>query len=820
MAANLTASFILKLEDKLSGGIQALSRKLEALNKLARQISLQGLDGADRALDRVGAATDAAGRGLDRLSAKARAAAAALKQVVMPPIMVNGAGTAFLPPAMMRAAMTATVLAAAAAGGGGRGMPLLPPLRLSAPMLSLAGPGGAGGIPLNYSPYQQGVAAGAALRARVGAGLQGYGANLQGMSGAMGHLGHAGVAAFATSFGLGHPINEYAKYENTLRHIAITANTPMEQLGTTIGGLAKQYDALALASGQSAEKVAESANFLITTGIGKQAVDTLLPLVARAATAYNAPIGDSVQAIFSLKENLHVPDNAMAGTISAMALAGKEGHFSFSDMSRYFPDVAPLAAGAGLGGAGGARELMAMLETSRRNAGTSGEAHTNVRDFLSHLFGDNKRGLGHAFGAHGVDLQKLLLDAEKKGISAPEAVIEQVRRMTQGKTRTQSSLIIGSLFHNQQSASYVRGALADLEYYLKLKEKLRGADAGTIDHDFEKAADAPLVKMRQIEEKLKQIERRVGAGFAPMLQPIDDALGRILAAFTWMDQHMPGTLDKLLMIVGGVLAISAALGLLIPIGGLIGRGFMLLLAPLRLITTAVASLAVAFFGLSWPVLAVIAAVALLALAAYLIWDNWGLLGPFFRQLWADLQDSFWQFVAWVKGLWTSAMDAAGTAIMDAWHGLGTFFVNLWTDIQQAFSDFIAWVTSWVEDKVNGVVEAFKGAWNGIKDFFVSLWAEIRAPFDNFIGGVEARIERLRNSGVGRFLGMGNQAQPSATEAGPPGAGSLPAQQRVRVQIDPIVVQLDQRGAGNLAAALGRTPGARTAPDPGEMAGRD
>lgn len=163
-----------------------------------------------------------------------------------------------------------------------------------------------------------------------------------------------------------------------------------------------------------------------------------------------------------------------------------------------------------------------------------------MRDFLSHLFGDPKRGLAHQFKGFGVDLNKLLLDAEKKGISAPEAVIEQVRRLTEGKTAYQTNLILGKLFHNQQSAQFARGWLHDMEYYLKLKKEFEHSDDNTIANDFLKAFDAPQVQLNRLQQALTQLVQRFGKGFAGLVPPITWGLEKVLALFEAIDARVPG----------------------------------------------------------------------------------------------------------------------------------------------------------------------------------------------------------------------------------------------------------------------------------------
>ena len=234
----------------------------------------------------------------------------------------------------------------------------------------------------------------------------------------------------------------------------------------------------------------------------------------------------------------------MAGTISAMALAAKiGGHFSFANFSQFLPNIAPAAATSGFSGADGARKLMAMLEISRRSAGTPGEAETNLRDFLGTIYSPAS---DKHFAAVGVNLPAVRLDAERKGINPAEAVISKVLQLVRGKTDAEATAIIGKLFRNQQSRQFLIAMRADLVRYGTLLDELRHADSTTIDQDFAKAEGAPEVKLRLLQERLMQIVRRFGQGFAVLLDPMNVTLDRMLLGMAWMDEHMPGTLDGIL----------------------------------------------------------------------------------------------------------------------------------------------------------------------------------------------------------------------------------------------------------------------------------
>lgn len=261
MATSLTASFVLKLEDKLSSGIIALSKKLEALSALGDKLRFDGLQQAGTAMGKVGAAADTVSRKVDGIGRSARSALGELKRLSSQPIMVNMGGTAFLPPSMSRTAMAATIAAAAAGSGGGYRPPALPDASFfGGPQLSLSGPAG-GGIPLNPGRLGAATAAWSRLRSEIGQ----TAVEARKVGAELGHAGHAALSVAAAGFGIYHTIHSAAELDAKLRQIAIVegksgtgAQQEVDRLRGTLGedstrtgqnvvGLAEAYRDLARA---------------------------------------------------------------------------------------------------------------------------------------------------------------------------------------------------------------------------------------------------------------------------------------------------------------------------------------------------------------------------------------------------------------------------------------------------------------------------------------------------------------------------------------------------------------------------------------------
>jgi TP901 family phage tail tape measure protein len=231
---------------------------------------------------------------------------------------------------------------------------------------------------------------------------------------------------------------------------------------------------------------------------------------------------------------------------------------------------------------------------------------------------------------------------------------------------------------------------------------------------------------------------------------------------------------------GGLLKMGTAiLGALPAIGGWIASMW----------ASATATLAAA-----WPIIAIIAGVAALAAAVYLVIDNWDAIADFFVDLWEGVKDvfvsvwnaivsffesvwegiksialAFWDFLV---GLWddiggifigvgaaimliaspitaiiaaVAALGAAIYLIIDNWDAIADFFVDLWEGIKSVF------VSVW-----NAIVGFFKKIWNAIKapivafvNFYVSIWTGIF----NFFKGLWEKIKGLINQFTQWFSGI-------------------------------------------------------------------
>ena len=95
-----------------------------------------------------------------------------------------------------------------------------------------------------------------------------------------------------------------------------------------------------------------------------------------------------------------------------------------------------------------------------------------------------------------------------------------------------------------------------------------------------------------------------------------------------------------------------AIGLFAQLNGFskIGAVLRLLLIPIRLVTKSFITMGIAF--MSSPIGWVVAGIVAIAAGAYLIYQNWDKIGPFFKEVWEKTKQIFADFWNYVKSLFT------------------------------------------------------------------------------------------------------------------------------------------------------------------------
>ncbi|SEN90745.1 phage tail tape measure protein, TP901 family, core region [Paracoccus alcaliphilus] len=166
-------------------------------------------------------------------------------------------------------------------------------------------------------------------------------------------------------------------------------------------------------------------------------------------------------------------------------------------------------------------------------------------------------------------------------------------------------------------------------------------------------------------------------------------------------------------------AVAAALGpILIGLGAiLIGIGPVI--AGIGGLVGIFKGLALVVAGLSAPFAALVAAIAA---GAYLAWENWETVGPWFTDLFTAIGDVFIGLAKTITGIITGDLSLAVEGLKQAWGGLQQYFQTLW--------DGIVGVFLWAKEQIQPVIDWFDEAVNRIDRGYNRISGAAKGPISS------------------------------------------------------------------------------------------
>lgn len=504
-----------------------------------------------------------------------------------------------------------------------------------------------------------------------------------------------GTAAVA-GYGLSRIIGPGNEFEYQLQLIGNTA----DMTGAQVTDLRGKILAASKATGQSAATVQSALGFLVAAGLDADVAARSIRAIGRTSTAAGANIEDVSRAAFTLTDALDIKPEGLQKALDILAQAGKEGNVELRDMARQLPVLGAGFRSLKMGGNEATATLGAALEIARKGAADPDEAANNMRNYLAKVL--SPATLKKAQDAFGLDLYKVIQDAQKTGGNPFEASIEAVMKATGGDQKK-----LGELFQDMQVQNFLKPIMQNWGEYQRIKAKSLAA-TGVTDRDFVKI----MGTAKQQLDTAAHAAGRLGLAFTATLAP---AFGRIAAAVTPVLDRVAAFVQAHPKLVGGITSIVtsliamrvALLGIRYGwtfVGGSLAqrsiaslRKAMAAQAAARLGTaapaaagggmSALAGIGSAISAIGLPVIALGAAIAA---AGLLVWKYWG------------------PIKAWFVGIGKGIRDVMGPVLADLgplkplWDGIVGALKTAWTWITQLFTPFHATSEQLAGATANGV----------------------------------------------------------------------------------------------------------------------
>lgn len=515
------------------------------------------------------------------------------------------------------------------------------------------------------------------LQERVNNARSGMAAGKAQMAAGGGLLGGALAAAAVVGAPLALASKRAGEFEYQLQMIGNTADmtkADIQALGAQILETSKY-------TGQSAEDTVRGIGFLVAAGMDVKTAAETVKQAGLAATASGGDIEDLARAAFTLNDAFKIqPGEAMAAALDTLSQAGKEGNVELKDMAKQLPVLGSGFVALKMEGREAAATMAAALEVARKGAADADEAANNMKNFIAKIMSPDT--LKKAQKSFGIDLYKIITDAQTQGKNPFEAAMSAVIKATQGDQKK-----IGELFGDMQVQNFVRPMIQNWEEYIRIKDKALNA-SGVVDRDAEKIRETQKQQIAEAENALGRLGIAVGGLLAPAVTAVAQALVPVITGIGQFIMEHKTLVTNLALAVGTVGAVVAGFGSLkIGIGAVVVAFHALKLAiatnPIGLIVTA------------------------LAVGAVLIYKNWEPIKAFFGDVWAGIKAG--ATIAWeyLSKVWLNFTPLG--LVVKNWGPIKDWFTGLFSDIEGSAKKAFEWILS--------KIETLGGFWTKTKSLF-------------------------------------------------------------------------------------------------------
>lgn len=509
-----------------------------------------------------------------------------------------------------------------------------------------------------------------------------------------GYIGAAAVAAagfFAVSAS-----KDAARFEKKLQDIGNTANLT----GKELAGTRKMIFQTSKVTGQSAQEVRKGVSFLTSAGLAMNKTRAAIVTIGRAATAESANIEDLSKASFTLMDSMNIQPEKLADSIDILTSAGKQGNVELKDMAQYLPMLAGGFKALKMTGRNSVASMGAALQISRKMTGDAASAANNMANFLNKMLSPTT--LKKAKKEFGLDLAKIVNDAQKAGANPMEAAIKALKKATGGDMQK-----ITSVFQDTQARNFLLAMIQNWGDYIRIKKKALSAK-GVVDTDFGRMQKTNQQRMKNLANAWGRFKIKAGKVINELAGAIAEKLNPLL---DWMANH----LNLVLTVITAIGATTAFVMLEKALVGVAGS-VRDVIEGLRLMSEA-----------SWASIGPYAIIAAALFAAYLIIKD--------IYDWLTGGDSVLGSIVGKASEWGEYLDPIRKTAAKIWGQLSQIG-GLVAGIIVDTANWIAQLFG-VKDKFKGIGDVLKILFKGVLIFIKTSLERISATLDGIISGVKA-----------------------------------------------------------------------------------
>ena len=563
------------------------------------------------------------------------------------------------------------------------------------------------------------------------------GKKLQSVGDSITNAGKAVMPASLAVAGLGAAaVKTAADFDSSMSKVAAVSGAT----GTDLDALRDKAREMGAKTKFSASEAADAMNYMAMagwkTGDMLSGIEGIMNLAAASgedlATTSDI-VTDALTAFgLSAEDSGHFAD--------ILAAASSNANTNVSMMGETFKYCAPIAGALGFSAEDTAEAIGLMA-----NAGIKGsQAGTALRTIMNNLTGEIKLS-GSALGD--VTIQTTNADGSMRNLSD---ILSDCRGAFAKLSESEKAQAAEMLVGKNAMSGFLALMNAGEEDITKLSEAIANCD-GTAESMAATMQDNLAGQLTILKSQIQEL----AISFGEMLMPAIRAIVSKVQAFVDKLNHMSEGQRKAILMVG---MFVAALGpMLVTIGTVISKvgiamqGFVKLATGVKNLGMAVKAgtgffgkLGAALGGISAPIMAVVAVIAVLVAAFKHLWDT--------NEEFRNAITAIWQGIvskiqAFCQGI-TDRLNALGfdfESIIDvlktAWDG----FCSLLAPVFEAAFSVVSTILGTVLDVITGLLDVFIGLftgnwfqlWDGVKGIFTGIWNGITSVFSTCLSMLQS-----------------------------------------------------------------------------------
>ena len=523
-------------------------------------------------------------------------------------------------------------------------------------------------------------------------------------------------------------------------------DSAMSQVAAVSGATGKDFDALRNKAREmgaktkfSATEAAEAMNYMAMAGwktedmlSGIEGIMNLAAASGEDLATTSDIVTDALTAFgLSAKDSGHFAD--------ILAAASSNANTNVSMMGETFKYCAPIAGALGFSAEDTAEAIGLMA-----NAGIkSSQAGTALRTIMNNLAGDVKIS-GKAIGD--VTIATTNADGSMRDLSD---ILADCRSAFGNLTESEKAQAAESLVGKNAMSGFLalmNAGEGDIE---KLSSAIENCD-GSAEKMAMTMQDNLAGQLTILKSQLQELAISFGDILMPAIRSIVSKLQGFVDKLNGMDEGTKRTIVTIALLVASIGPLLIIIGTTISKIGVAMQGFVKLANGVSKLKVAVqggtgvlGKLGAALGGISAPVLAVVAVIAVLVAAFVHLWKTNEGFRDAIIGTWNRIKDTISGFCQGIVDR-LNALGFQFTDIVDVLKTVWDGFCQVLAPIFEGVFNNIANILSTVTGVITGILDVFIGiftgnwsqAWNGIKEIFSSIWNGISSFFSNILNVIK------------------------------------------------------------------------------------